>query len=32
MLPYLKLKMLTQSVGDPRHVHFANVTRLREKS
>ena len=28
MLPYLKLKLLAESVGDPRHVHFANVAGL----
>jgi putative selenate reductase len=30
MLPYLKLKLLAESVGDPRHVHFANVAGLQE--
>jgi putative selenate reductase len=30
MLPYLKLKLLAKSVGDPRHVHFANVAGLQE--
>jgi len=25
MLPYLKLKLLWESIGDPRRVHFANV-------
>jgi len=30
MLPYLKLKLLAQSAGDPRHVHFANVGGLQE--
>ena len=25
MLPYLKLKLLFESIGDPRRVHFANV-------
>src|SRR5271157_56060 len=30
MLPYLKLKLLFESVGDPRHVNFANVAGLRE--
>jgi hypothetical protein len=30
MLPYLKLKLLAESVGDPRHVHFANVAGLEE--
>ncbi len=30
MLPYLKLKLLIESVGDPRHVHFANVAKLQE--
>ena len=28
MLPYLKLKLLMESIGDPRHVHFANVAGL----
>jgi hypothetical protein len=28
MLPYLKLKLLAESVGDTRHVHFANVAGL----
>jgi putative selenate reductase len=32
MLPYLKLKLLMESIGDPRHVHFANVAGLQEKS
>jgi putative selenate reductase len=30
MLPYLKLKLLLESAGDPRHVHFANVANLEE--
>jgi putative selenate reductase len=30
MLPYLKLKLLAESVGDPRRVHFANVAGLEE--
>ena len=30
MLPYLKLKLLLESVSDPRHVHFANVAGLQE--
>ncbi|MGA2267206.1 MAG: 4Fe-4S dicluster domain-containing protein [Bryobacteraceae bacterium] len=30
MLPYLKLKLLAESVGDPRRVHFANVAGLQE--
>jgi putative selenate reductase len=30
MLPYLKLKLLMESIGDPRHVHFANVAGLQE--
>jgi putative selenate reductase len=30
MLPYLKLKVLAESVGDPRRVHFANVAGLKE--
>jgi hypothetical protein len=25
MLPYLKLKMLYESIGDPRRVNFANI-------
>jgi putative selenate reductase len=32
MLPYLKLKLLMESIGDPRHVHFANVAGLQEKT
>jgi putative selenate reductase len=32
MLPYFKLKLLMESIGDPRHVHFANVAGLQEKS
>jgi ferredoxin len=28
LLPYLKLKLLAESIGDPRHVHFANVAGL----
>jgi ferredoxin len=28
MLPYFKLKLLAESVGDTRHVHFANVAGL----
>jgi putative selenate reductase len=32
MLPYFKLKLLMDSIGDPRHVHFANVAGLQEKS
>jgi putative selenate reductase len=31
MLPYLKLKLLMESISDPRHVHFANVAGLQEK-
>ena len=31
LLPYLKLKLLMESIGDPRHVHFANVASLQEK-
>ena len=31
MLPYLKLKLLLESISDPRHVHFANVAGLQEK-
>jgi hypothetical protein len=30
MLPYLKLKLLLESVSDPRRVHFANVAGLEE--
>jgi len=30
MLPYLKLRLLAESAGDPRHVHFANVAALSE--
>jgi putative selenate reductase len=30
MLPYLKLKLLAESIGNPRHVHFANAAGLRE--
>jgi putative selenate reductase len=30
MAPYLKLKLLVESVGDPRRVHFANVAGLQE--
>jgi putative selenate reductase len=30
MLPYLKLKLLLESVSDPRRVHFANVAGLQE--
>ena len=30
MLSYLKLKLLAESVCDPRHVHFANVAGLQE--
>jgi len=30
MLPYLKLRMLIESVGDPRRVHFANVAGIQE--
>jgi putative selenate reductase len=32
MLPYLKLKLLMESIGDPRHVHFANVAGLQENT
>src|ERR1035437_4178849 len=32
MLPYLKLKLLVESIGDPRHVHFANVAGLQENT
>jgi hypothetical protein len=31
MLPYLKLKLLMESISDPRHVHFANVAGLQER-
>jgi ferredoxin len=30
MLPYLKLRLLAESVGDPRRVHFVNVAGLQE--
>ena len=30
MLPYLKLRLLAEAVGDPRRVHFANVAGLQE--
>jgi hypothetical protein len=30
MLPYLKLKLLLESISDPRHVNFANVAGLQE--
>ena len=30
LLPYLKLKLLLESISDPRHVHFANVAGLQE--
>jgi len=30
MLPYLKLKLLIESIGDPRRVHFANVANFQE--
>jgi hypothetical protein len=30
MLPYLKLKLLAESVGDPRRVHFANAGGIQE--
>jgi putative selenate reductase len=30
LLPYLKLKLLLESIGDPRRVHFANVAGLQE--
>ena len=32
MLPYLKLRLLMESIGDPRHVHFANVAGLQENT
>jgi len=32
MLPYLKLKLLMESIGDSSHVNFANVAGLQEKS
>jgi putative selenate reductase len=28
LLPYLKLKLLLESIGDPRHAHFANAAAL----
>ena len=28
LLPYLKLKLLLESISDPRHAHFANVAGL----
>jgi putative selenate reductase len=30
VLPYLKLKLLIESIADPRHVHFANVAGIEE--
>jgi hypothetical protein len=30
MLPYLKLRLLLESVSNPRRVHFANVAGLQE--
>ena len=30
-LPYLKLKILLESIRDPRHVHFANAAGLEEE-
>jgi putative selenate reductase len=30
MLPYLKLKLLAESIADPRHVNFANVAGSQE--
>jgi putative selenate reductase len=30
MLPYLKLKLMFESIADPRHIHFANVAGLQE--
>ena len=32
MLPYLKLKLLMESIGDPRRVNFANIAALTEVS
>ncbi len=32
MLPYLKLKLLMESIGDPRRVNFANIAALAEVS
>ena len=32
LLPFLKLKLLAEAIGDPRHVHFANVAGLGEHS
>ena len=31
LLPYLKLKILFESISDPRHINFANVAALEEK-
>jgi putative selenate reductase len=31
LLPFLKLKLLAESVSDPHHVHFANIAGLREE-
>jgi hypothetical protein len=28
LLPYLKLKLLLESIGDTRHAHFANAAAL----
>jgi hypothetical protein len=28
LLPYLKLKLLLESISDPRHAHFANAVAL----
>jgi putative selenate reductase len=28
LLPYLKLRLLLESIGDPRHAHFANAAAL----
>jgi hypothetical protein len=28
MLPYLQLKLLLESVSDPRRIHFANAAAL----
>ena len=30
LLPYLKLKLLLESIADPRHVHFANAAAIQE--
>ena len=30
LLPYLKLKLLLESIADPRRVHFANAAAIQE--